>query len=212
MRVRKARRYILRVRPDGTLRVTIPRGGSRAAAVDFLRRHLSWVARERARVRKERAPVVWTHGSSILYEGLSHQLRIEASAGSLNVRYADRSVPVGSSADVRAQVEQDLRHVARERLVRRLYELADRFGLQVSRVTIRNQYSRWGSCSRSGAIALNFRLVQMPPDVRDYVLIHELMHLKQQNHGRRFWALVESACPEFREAERWLRREGRGLF
>jgi predicted metal-dependent hydrolase len=119
---------------------------------------------------------------------------------------------VDSFDDVRAHVEQDLRQLAKQRLVARLHELADRFGLRVSRSTIRNQRSRWGSCSRSGAIALNFRLVQMPPDVCDYVLIHELMHLKQQNHGRRFWTLVEQACPTFRDAERWLRREGRGLF
>lgn len=212
VRVRKARRYILRVRPDGTLRVTIPRGGSRAEAIDFLRRHVSWVARERARVRSERAPVVWTHGSTILLDGAPHQLHVDTASACLAVRYAGRSVPVDSPVDVRRHVEHDLRQLARERLVPRLYQLADRFGLKVSRVTIRNQHSRWGSCSRSGAIALNFRLVQMPPDVRDYVLIHELMHLKQQNHGRRFWALVRKACPGFREAEGWLRREGRGLF
>ena len=212
VRVRKARRYILRVRPDGTLRVTIPRGGSRVEALDFLRRHVAWIARERARVRCERAPVTWTHGSIVLFDGVAHTIHIDGSTGRPAACYADRSVPVESTGDVREAIEHDLRQAARERLVPRLYELAGRLGLEVTRVTIRNQRSRWGSCSRSGAIALNFRLVQMPPSVRDYVLIHELMHLKQQNHGRRFWSLVEKACPAFREAERWLRREGRGLF
>lgn len=126
--------------------------------------------------------------------------------------YAGRSVPVTSADDVRTELEQDLRELARARLAPRLLQLAGDHGLEVSKVTIRNQRSRWGSCSQSGAIALNFRLVQMPPDVCDYVLIHELMHLKQQNHGRRFWALVAGACPGFREAEYWLRREGRALF
>ena len=82
----------------------------------------------------------------------------------------------------------------------------------VPRVTIRNQRSRWGSCSRSGVIALNFRLVQTPPAVCEYVLIHELMHLREQNHSRRYWYLVEEVCPGFREAERWLRVEGKALF
>ena len=82
----------------------------------------------------------------------------------------------------------------------------------MKRISIRNQRSRWGSCSHSGAIALNFRLVQAPDTIRDYVLIHELMHLKQQNHSRRFWRLVESAYPDFRAAERWLRTAGRSLF
>ncbi len=63
-----------------------------------------------------------------------------------------------------------------------------------------------------GRICLNWRLVQMPDSVRDYVMIHELMHLKQQNHGPRFWSLVERACPGFLSAERWLRHAGRGLF
>ena len=212
VRMRRARRYVMRVRPDGTLRVTIPRGGSRAEALAFMERHVAWIARERSRVRTERAPVVWTHGSTVLLRGLPHVLEIESSGKGWAARYADRRVRIESPANVRPEVERDLRKLAAEQLPVRLNELADDHGLQVTRVTIRNQRSRWGSCARSGAIALNFRLVQMPPEVCDYVLIHELMHLKQQNHGRRFWALVERAFPAYKEAERWLRSEGRGLF
>ena len=167
--MRRARRYILRVRPDGTLRVTIPRGGSRAEAIAFMGRHLAWVAAERERVERQRA-----------------------------------SVPPEREAELREQ--------ARQQLIPRLYDLAAQHGLTFTRVTIRNQRSRWGSCSRTGAIALNYRLVLMPSEVADYVLIHELMHLKEQNHGRRFWRLVEAACPAFRDAERWLRTHGRSLF
>ena len=78
-----------------------------------------------------------------------------------------------------------------------LLALAARHGLDVTRVTIRNQRSRWGSCSSRGHITLNFRLMLMPPEVREYILIHELMHLKQANHSIRFWRLVEAACPGF---------------
>lgn len=208
VRVRRARKYILRVRPDGSLRITIPRGGSRAEATAFLGRQLAWIARERARVRREQAPVRWTDGSVILLDGRPVPLEITGSVA----RYGGRSVRVQDPADARADVERDLRELARERLVPRLQALAAQHGLSVTRITIRNQRSRWGSCSRSGAIALNFRLVQMPPDVSDYVLVHELMHLRQQNHGRRFWTLVEQACPYFRAAERWLRVSGRTLF
>ena len=169
MRLRRARRYILRVRPDGTLRVTIPRGGSRAEASAFVGRHTAWIEQERARVLERRA-----------------------------------SVPPA--------LEAELSERAKRQLIPRLHELAAQHGLTFTRVTIRNQRSRWGSCSRSGAIALNYRLIQMPADVADYVLIHELMHLKQQNHGPRFWRLVAAACPHFREAERWLRTHGRSLL
>jgi predicted metal-dependent hydrolase len=157
----------MRVRPDGALRVTIPRGGSRAEALRFAERHLPWAERERAKLRP---------------------------------------------SPVSREVELALIARARRELPARLLDLAREHGLEVARVTIRNQRSRWGSCSPKGVIALNYRLLQMPPDVRDYILIHELMHLRQPNHSRRFWALVEQACPTFRAAERWLKREGQALF
>jgi hypothetical protein len=127
--------------------------------------------------------------------------------------YGGRTVrfPAGA-VDLRPYVEADLRDLARAELPPRLVELAAAHDLTVAGVTIRNQKSRWGSCSRDGRIALNFRLVQMPAVVSDYVLLHELMHLKQQNHSIRFWRLVERVCPDFRAAERWLKTVGRGLF
>ena len=169
VRTRRAKRYILRVRPDGTLRVTIPRGGSRAGALAFAKTQSQWVARERARVLERRA-----------------------------------SMPPEREAELRA--------LAAAQLVPRLHDLAAQHGLTFTRVSIRNQRSRWGSCSRRGAIALNYRLVLMPAWVAEYILIHELMHLREQNHGRRFWRHVAEACPGFREAERWLRTNGRALF
>ena len=82
-------------------------------------------------------------------------------------------------ADLRRPAEAALRRIAARTLIPRLHELAAQHDLRVARVTIRNQRSRWGSCSRRGVIALNFRLVQMPPEVCEYVLLHELMHLRQ---------------------------------
>jgi predicted metal-dependent hydrolase len=94
---------------------------------------------------------------------------------------------------------------ARAELPRRLHELAVQFDLRVTRVSIRNQRWRWGSCSPRGHICLNWRLVAMPDWVRDYVLIHELMHLKRMDHSRGFWKLVAAACPRYQEARSWLR-------
>jgi predicted metal-dependent hydrolase len=213
VRMRRARKYILRVRPDGRVRVTVPRGGSRAEAQRFLERHSAWLDEERARVRAAYVTPVWTAGATMWLRGEAVAIRLEESAGRQLVRYGDRAVPVPRHAvDLRAYIERDLRRLAREELGGRLLDLAAEHSLSVARLTIRNQQSRWGSCSRAGAIALNFRLVQMPRAVSDYVLIHELMHLKQQNHSVRFWRLVEAACPGFREAEAWLKRHGRGLL
>jgi hypothetical protein len=165
--MRQARRYVMRVRPDGDLRVTIPRGGSKAEAIRFADRHLDWARRQRTRVLEARRP---------------------------------------------AEVDKDLRAKAATELPPQLLALAALHGLTVTRVTIRNQRSRWGSCSARGHITLNFRLMLMPAEVREYILIHELMHLRQANHSRRFWRLVEAACPGFRDAERWLKKHGATLF
>jgi predicted metal-dependent hydrolase len=100
-------------------------------------------------------------------------------------------------------------HRAKRELPPRLFELAAQHGLRVSRVSIRNQQWRWGSCSPRGHICLNWRLVTMPDWVRDYVLIHELMHLKRMDHSRTFWRLVAQACPDYERARAWLREEGR---
>jgi predicted metal-dependent hydrolase len=105
-----------------------------------------------------------------------------------------------------ADQERAYRAKAREVLPRRLLELAAEQGLSVARVSIRSQRWRWGSCSRSGHICLNWRLVAMPDWVRDYVLIHELMHLRRMDHSPAFWKLVEAACPAYHDARAWLRR------
>jgi predicted metal-dependent hydrolase len=106
---------------------------------------------------------------------------------------------------------QALRERARRELPPRLGELAASHGLSVARVSIRDQRSRWGSCGRDGHICLNWRLVLMPDAVRDYVLIHELMHLRRMDHSPEYWRLVETACPDHLSARDWLRRHGPSL-
>jgi predicted metal-dependent hydrolase len=213
VRMRRARRYIIRVRPDGSVRVTVPRGGSRLEAARFLEKHAQWIAQEQARVRAAHVTHAWIDGATMMLRGEPVMIRAVDAPGGRLVRYGARSVvaPAGDT-DLRRCIEGDLRRFAREELGPRLHALAAAHDLTVAGFTIRNQRSRWGSCSRAGRIALNYRLVQMPPAVCDYVMLHELMHIKQPNHSRRFWRLVEAACPDFREAERWLKVHGRGLL
>jgi hypothetical protein len=104
-----------------------------------------------------------------------------------------------------------LRQRARAELPPRLLALAAQHGLAVAGVSIRNQRTRWGSCGRDGHITLNWRLVLMPEAVREYILIHELMHLRRLDHSPEYWRLVAAACPAYREARQWLRTHGPGL-
>jgi predicted metal-dependent hydrolase len=119
----------------------------------------------------------------------------------------DRARPRAEA--VPQEVERELRVRAKRELPPRLLQLAATHGLTVTRVSIRNQRWRWGSCSRSGHICLNWRLVRMPEAVRDYVMLHELMHLKRMDHSPKFWKLVENACPDFRASRAFLRTQPR---
>ena len=203
----RARRYLLRLRPDGTARVTIPRGGSPAMARQFVERHLAWLERQLQRLQSQpRKPAVWQIGTEILLRGES--IRIEAAPcdGSETIRLGGESFRVPDpAADLRPAVEDQLRRLAVRELPPRVLELAARHGLTVRRITVRSQKSRWGSCSRRGTISLNWRLIQTPAFVSDYICLHELMHLRQMNHSPRFWREIESVCPNYRMAERWLK-------
>jgi predicted metal-dependent hydrolase len=162
VRHRRARHYILRIADDGSLRVTIPRGGSRKDAERFAKGRAGWIERE--------------------------QYRREMARGNSGARW---------DATLRPQADRDL--------PARLMELAAQHGHIVAGVTVRDQRSRWGSCSPAGRISLNWRLVQVPPLVRDYVLLHELTHLAVSNHSPKFWKALEAVCPWHSEARAWLR-------
>jgi len=152
----RARRYIIRVLPDGTVSVTLPRWGSRRQAQAFAEQERPWIERQKRRVERERHLSLFTHAPDVIVA---------------------------------------LRARARRELPDALRRLAYGHGLSVSRVSVRNQRWRWGSCSPSGHICLNWRLVLVPDFVREYVLVHELMHLKRLDHTRAFWKLVTAEFP-----------------
>ena len=168
VRHRWARRYILRVMDDGTLRVTLPRWGSKRDALAFVQASTAWIEQQ---------------------------------------RQAKLARPAVVHPD-----EPALRARARVELPDALRALAAQHDVSVTRVSVRNQRSRWGACSAQGAITLNWRLMLVPAFVRDYVMLHELMHRRELNHSRRFWRHVAAASPRYQEARRWLLTEGQQLF
>lgn len=168
VRHRWARRYILRVLDDGTLRVTLPRWGSKKEAKAFVESSRDWIARQ---LLKRPSPTPVVHPD-----------------------------------------EPALRKRAQRELPAALLQLAAAHRVAVERVSIRNQRSRWGACSSRGSITLNWRLILVPPFVREYVMIHELMHRRELNHSKRFWKHVAAACPRYQDARKWLQSEGQRLF
>jgi predicted metal-dependent hydrolase len=204
----RARRYVLRLRPDGSARVTIPRGGSRSAGRRFAEGHEPWLARQLERLANRPAqPAPWRLGTEVFLRG--ERRIIEAAAGSDGnaIQLGDEVISVrGSAADWRPVIERHLWRLAIRELPPRVWELAASHQLTVRRITVRNQRTRWGSCSRRATISLNWRLVQTPPFVRDYIILHELCHLREMNHSARFWRAVGRVCPDFAAAERWLKQ------
>jgi predicted metal-dependent hydrolase len=207
VRHRRARRYIVRIGPTGQVRLTVPQRASIAGGLRFAERQAAWIARERLRHHARAAP--WRDGTLIWFRGVQLALGVEGR----DVLVGDERVSLGrGDAGVRAAVEAHLRAVATVELTARCQRLAAECGEHVARVSVRNQRSRWGACSSARVITLNWRLIQMPPRVADYVIFHELMHLRQPNHSRRFWREVDRVCPWWREAERWLRQHGRTVL
>ena len=201
----RARRYLLRVKPDGVARVTVPRHGSLAEAERFAHRHQAWIEEQLGKIAAR--TVVddsWKVGHSFLLRGA--RVELGASPDGRAVVFLDQTIPIDPGrADARPAVEARLRRLAGIELETRTRELSRQLNLAIRRVSIRNQRSRWGSCSIRGTISLNWRLIQMPDWVRDYVIVHELMHLREMNHSPRFWRRVWEVCPHYREAIRWIK-------
>ena len=211
VRRRGTRRYILRVLEDGSLRVTLPWWGSKREARDFVASQAAWITRQRDRLAQ--APDRrWRAGGAVLVNGAPATLAIDTAMPPRVWCAGEAVAEAPGGDDLRPIVERWLRRRALEHLPGELAALAALHRITVTRVTVRNQQSQWGSCSRRGTISLNWRLVQVPAFVREYVLVHELMHRRELNHSARFWRHVAAACPRYVEARRWLRVEGAGLF
>jgi predicted metal-dependent hydrolase len=195
---------------DGHAVVTIPARGNRREARRFAERHDAWLARERRALIATRSPRPLAIGDTVLVAGRPCVI-LEGNGRAGTLRIASAVVPL-RRATVHDAVVRWLRDLARRTLVVRLEGLAALHGLVVAGISLRNQRTRWGSCSPDGRISLNWRLVQMPDAVRDYVLLHELMHLRVRNHSRRFWREVERVCPHHADARRWLREQSGALL
>lgn len=200
----RARRYLLRLLPNGTARVTIPRSGNHADALRFLERSRGWLETqlqrldERSTRRRE-----WRAGADVLFRG--ELVRIESLEVG-GVRFGGKVFRMtNAGADLRPVIEKHLWQLAEAELPARVKELATAHAFTVQRVSVRNQRTRWGSYSRRGTISLNWRLIQTPDFVRDYIILHEMAHLSHMNHSDKFWWEVDRLCPVYREAERWLK-------
>ncbi len=209
----RARNYTLRVAgPARPAVLTMPQRGSLAEARRFLDRHAGWLKRQLDRLP---APVAIADGAVIPVRGEPHVVRHTPGARGTVARGADGAdaalVVSGEAAHLRRRVMDYLKREARRDLDVAVSHHATALGVRAKAVKLRDQTSRWGSCSVSGHLAFSWRLIMAPPFVLDYLAAHEVAHLVELNHSRRFWRLVASICPEWQRARAWLNAEGAAL-
>ncbi|ELZ08592.1 hypothetical protein C479_14673 [Halovivax asiaticus JCM 14624] len=174
----------------------------------ILSENATWVLDKKAKFDSYRDDVpdrTFEPGERFPYLGDEHELVVEPRQKSA---VEDGTIRLRRSAVDQSSVERALRNFyrrqARDYLSDRLDQFADEMGVAYDRLEIRNQRTRWGSCSTTGTIGLNWRLLMAPPAIIDYVCIHELAHLREANHTDAFWALVADHDPAYREHAEWL--------
>ena len=207
----------------------LPEGQIRVYAPKMMRlRDIDRMVRERAgellemgravdrRVEEDRRNHPVSDGSTILIEGVPHVIRLRQGAhaaghieeGALRVTVPDPS----DDPAVRGVIRATLSERALRRIRERVEYFAPRVGRRPGRVTIREQKTRWGSCSSKGNLNFNWKLIMAPPQVLDYVVVHELCHLHEFNHSPRFWALVEGQMPDYKAWKKWLETHRDDLY
>lgn len=214
----RARNIRITVGGDGVV-LTIPQRTAERHGHAFVRERSAWIRRRLAAAEAADEIVArrtLTDGSSVpllgrgltlrLLEGPSGRVTFKEAAGELWVR-----VPDHRRETVAAALERWYRRIAREVFLSRLNACVDRNGTDYARIAVRDQKTRWGSCSRSGTISFNWRLMLAPSSVVDYVIEHEAAHIEVPSHSDRFWALMDERVADWRESRSWLHRNGATL-
>ena len=213
-RHRQARRYTLRI--QATTReviLTIPPRGTLKEAGEFAQKHGGWIAARLGRL-PEAAPFV--DGVMVPLRGVPHRIsHRRGTRGTVWAEVADDGerflCVAGNAPHLDRRVGDYLRREARRELETASLKFAAALGVAVKRITVRDQSSRWGSCSTTGMLSFSWRLILAPSHVLDYLAAHEVAHLVEMNHSPRFWRLVQRLCPDHDRAKTWLDAHGADL-
>jgi predicted metal-dependent hydrolase len=205
----RARRLTIRVYPDARVEVVVPPRVRPREVEQFVSAHREWIEARRGMALRNRPVPQPFPPEAIDLRMTDQRLRLHAAGGTgaLRVTACDEILRVSGAAPpakLRRALRAWLLRAARERLEPRVAAIAQAMGVEYSKVSIRRQRSRWGSCSARGTISLNCCLLFQRPDVVDYLIVHELTHVKHMNHSARFWQAVERHCAGWRELDREL--------
>lgn len=190
------------------LRVGAPRRTSLAEVEALIRRHADWVADKLDEWRTRRRPEPLAIADGLRLPFLGGELVVRLAVGANRAVWGTDALTLllkpGTAAG--GLLERALRERAREHFAVRLAHYAPQLGVAVPPLALSSARTRWGSCSRRSGIRLNWRLIHFPEAIVDYVVVHELAHLRHMNHGPHFWSLVETVCADYRAARSELQR------
>lgn len=203
---KRARRIILRFdHGEGSIVVVLPRRATVEQGRRFALLNKGWI---RDRLDLLPKPVPFRSGSALPFMGVMQRIRHRPDARGVVWQDEDGINVAGRAEHVARRIEDWLRRQARREIERRAYAKAARIGKRVAGITIRDAKSRWGSCSPSGHLSFSWRLILAPRHVIDYVVAHEVAHLKELNHGPRFWKLTAELTRDADGARAWLNDHG----
>ena len=213
-RHRQARRYTLRIQAATREAVlTMPPRGSLREAREFAEKHGGWIA---ARLNRLPDAAPFAHGSELPLRGVRH--RIVHRPNQRGTVWADRDgcgnrilCVAGDAPHLARRVGDFLRREAKRDLEAAGRAYAAQLGVTIKRISVRDQATRWGSCSTTGVLSFSWRLILAPSCVRQYLAAHEVAHLVEMNHSRRFWRLLKRLCPDMQRAKIWLDVHGTDL-
>ena len=196
------------VDPARGVEVVLPPRIAEREAAAAIRELRPWIERRMHELARARAAVA-ARGETVPYLDQVLALRAEPGRTRVHRRGAELVVPAGP--EQRQALERWYRTAARVEIGQRLDRACALAGTAYSRLTIRAQRTRWASCSRTGAMSFNWRLLLAPESVLSYVVWHEVCHLEVMNHSPQFWALLRERCPDYAQQAHWLRRHGATL-
>jgi len=212
-RHRQARRFTLRVlTATREILLTIPPRGSVKEAKAFAEKNGGWIA---ARLRHIPAAAPFRDGELVPLRGVMHRIcHRRGVRGTVWTEIVDGKnllCVAGDAPHLHRRVSDYFKREARRDLDQASRRYAGTLGVAVASLAVRDQLSRWGSCSSTGALSFSWRLILTPPHVLDYLAAHEVTHLVEMNHSRKFWRILRVACPEMDRAKAWLDAHGAAL-
>lgn len=209
-RNKRAKRICLRVNTkDRAINLTLPQRAKLEQGMDFLHRKQDWLAEAVSDLPEH---ITLEDGAYIPILGEARHIIFYPATRFSYELLEDRLIVHGSEAKETDHILRALKECFREFAIETAEHYAAHIRRRVNRISLRDPRTRWGSCSQDGNISLSWRLVFAPLEVTDYVIAHEVAHLRHMNHSARFWECVEGICPDYREHWDWLRSHGHQLF